>query len=361
MKILYAAGMSPEESSLYRLWALERLGHQVIPFNAFDYLPRNPLVRKVTHRLSIGPSIDRFNRDLLRIAGADKPGLLWADKLLTMRSQTLDRLRAMGIATVSYMIDNPFGPRRDPGWRLYMKNIPHYDLHVVQRDKNIADYTSRGARDVIKIQTAYEPTLHFPPPAGWSDADRDREVSFIGTPYDDRALTLGRLWRECGFSVAVSGSRKLWGRAMQSDVFKATFRAGELYCADYREAIWRSRINLSFLTHSNQDEFVHKSFEIAGCGGFLLAERSAGHLQRFKEDEEAVFFSSFDELAAKIRRYLPDEASRQRIAQSGNLRAARDGYHNDRQVGLILERIQSILSNRNSESHSANPALAGQP
>jgi spore maturation protein CgeB len=358
MKILYAAGMSPEESSLYRLWALERLGHQVIPFNTFDYLPRNPLIRKATHRLSIGPSIDRFNRDLLRVAADTKPDLFWADKLLTMRSQTLDRLRTMGIATVSYMIDNPFGPRRDPGWRLYMKNIPHYDLHVVQRDKNIADYTSRGARDVIKIQTAYEPTLHFPPPAGWSDADRDREVSFIGTPYDDRAQTLGRLWRECGFSVAVSGSERLWSRAMQPDVFKATFRTGELYCTDYREAIWRSRINLSFLTHSNQDEFVHKSFEIAGCGGFLLAERSEGHLQRFKEDEEAVFFSTFDELAAKIRRYLPDEASRQRIAHAGNLRAASAGYHNDRQVSLILDRI---LSNRNTATPSANPALAGEP
>ena len=67
-----------------------------------------------------------------------------------------------------------------------MKDIPFYDLHVVQRDANIADYKERGARDVIKIQTAYEPTIHFPPPAGWSDADRDREVSFIGTPYDQR-------------------------------------------------------------------------------------------------------------------------------------------------------------------------------
>ena len=358
MKILYAAGMSPEESSLYRLWALERLGHQVIPFNTFDYLSRNRLVRSATHRLSIGPSVDRLNRDLLRIAEADKPDLFWADKLLTMRSRTIDRLRSMGMATVSYMIDNPFGPRRDPGWRLYMKNIPHYDLHVVQRDKNIADYTSRGARDVIKIQTAYEPTLHFPPPATWSDADCDRDVSFIGTPYDNRAEVLGRLWRECGFSVAVSGSARLWDRAMQPDVFKATFRTGELYRTDYREAIWRSRINLSFLTHSNQDEFVHKSFEIAGCGGFLLAERSAGHLQRFKEDEEAVFFTTFDELVAKIRRYLPDEAARRRIAHAGNLRAVRDGYHNDRQVSLILERIQTIASHR---SLSANPALAARP
>jgi spore maturation protein CgeB len=360
MKILYAAGMSPEESSLYRLWALERLGHQVIPFNTFDYQPRNRLVRSATHRLSVGPSIDRLNRDLLRIAEADKPDLFWADKLLTMRSRTIDRLRAMGMATVSYMIDNPFGPRRDPGWRLYMKNIPHYDLHVVQRDKNILDYISRGARDVIKIQTAYEPTLHFPPPPGWSDADRDRGVSFVGTPYDKRGKTLSRLWRE-GLPVVVSGSAPHWARAMDPDAYKATFRTGEIFRDDYREAIWRSRINLSFLTHSNQDEFVHKSFEIAACGGFLLAERSAGHLQRFKEDEEAVFFSTFDELVEKIRRYLPDEAARQRIATAGNLRAARDGYHNDRQVGLIIERIQSIVSTRNAAKLSATPALAVRP
>jgi spore maturation protein CgeB len=361
MKILYAAGLLPKESSLYRLWALERLGHQVVPFNTFNYLPRNPLISKVAHRLSAGPSVNRLNSDLLRVAETEKPDLFWADKLLSMHPRTLDRLRAIGIATVSYMIDNPFGTRRDSGWRLYMKNIPQYDLHVVQRDKNILDYTMRGARDVIKIQTAYEPTLHFPPPPGWSDANRDRQVSFVGTPYDDRGQILGRLWRECGFPVVVSGGEQVWSRAMQPDIFKATFREGELYCDDYRKAIWRSRINLSFLTHSNQDEFVHKSFEIAGCGGFLLAERSPGHLQRFKEDEEAVFFSSFDELAAKIRLYLPDEAARQRIGTAGNLRAVRDGYHNDRQVGLIIERIQSILSTRKATSPSANPALAGRP
>src|SRR3982074_1554691 len=103
MKILYAAGLSPKESSLYRLWALERLGHHVVPFNTFDYLPRSPLVRKVAHRLSAGPSagpsVTRLNRDLLCIAEAEKPDLFWADKLLSMRPKTLDRMRAMGLAT----------------------------------------------------------------------------------------------------------------------------------------------------------------------------------------------------------------------------------------------------------------------
>jgi spore maturation protein CgeB len=222
-----------------------------------------------------------------------------------------------------------------------MKCIPHFDLHVVQRDKNIADYRERGARDVIKIQTAYEPTIHFPVEGEWSDADRDRGVSFIGTSYDDRPEFLTRLWRECGFPVVISGDR-MWRVRLDAEAAKELYTGGELYGKEYREAVWRSKINLSFITHSNQDEFVHKSFEIAGCGGFLLAERSEGHEARFVEDEEAVFFTGFDECAEKIRRYLPDEAARERIAKAGRARAVRDGYGNDAQMRKILERLQGV-------------------
>ena len=343
MKILYAGTLTQNDTALHRLWALERLGATVVPLPVGGYEAANPLLRKVLFRLSVGPGVDRLNADVLRMAETERPEIFWADKMLWIRPSTLKRLRAMGIATVSYMIDNPFGTRQDPGWRLYMKDIPFYDLHVVQRDKNVADYKARGARDVIKIQTAYEPTLNFPPPLDWSDKDCDREVSFIGTPYDDRAQTLTRLWKENGFAVTVSGNERQWRHALDAEAFAGIFRHGELYRDAYREGIWRSKINLSFLTHSNQDEFVHKSFEIAGSGGFLLAERSEGHMQRFAEDEEAVFFTGYEELVAKIKRYLPEEAARRRIAAAGRARAERDGYHNDRQMELILERVAATI------------------
>jgi hypothetical protein len=124
----------------------------------------------------------------------------------------------------------------------------------------------------------------------WSDKDRDREVSFIGTPYDQRGEFLTRLWKEFGIAVTVSGGL-VWKKSLTDEAATAIYRGhGELFKDAYREGIWKSKINLSFLTHSNQDEFVHKSFEIAACGGFLLAERSEGHMQRFVENEEAVFF-----------------------------------------------------------------------
>jgi len=347
LKILYAAGLSPNDSSQYRLWALERLGHKVVSLNAYEYEARNALARKVFFRMQAGPWVARLNRDILAMAEHENPDVFWADKLLSLQPKTLEKLRAMGIVSVSYMIDNAFGPRRDPGWRLYMRDIPYFDLHVVQRDKNIADYRERGARDVIKIQTAYEPTVHFPPSEGWGDKDRDRGVSFIGTSYDDRPEFLTRLWKEFGFPVVISGDSQ-WKKRLTPEAAAALYTNSELYLKEYREGVWRSKINLSFLTHSNQDEFVHKSFEIAACQGFLLAERSPGHAARFVEDEEAVFFTGFDECVEKIRKYLPDEAARERIAAAGRARAVRDGYGNDAQLGAIVERVRSILGARSA-------------
>ena len=189
------------------------------------------------------------------------------------------------------MIDNPFGTRQDPGWRLYMKDIPHYDLHVVQRDANIADYQARGARDVIKIQTAYEPTIHFPPPRMERCGSQSRSVVHRDAIRSIAQRLLDSAVEEC-LPVAISGNELAWKRALVAEAVCArSIREGELYGQQYREGIWRSKINLSFLTQCEQDEFAHKSFEIAACEGFLLAERSEGHLQRFGEDEEAVFFS----------------------------------------------------------------------
>jgi hypothetical protein len=339
MKILYVSELGPGSSARVRMLALERMGHRIVPVDTEAYALPTKYLQKISFLLSIGPNVGRLNRDILRLAEEHKPDILWADKVLQLRASTVMKCRGMGIQTLCYMIDNAFGPRRDSGWRLYKKAIPCFDLHCTQRDVSVADLRKRGARDVMKIQTAYDRVVHYPPPEDWSDANRDRGVSFIGSPYDDRAGFLSRL-SEAGLPVVISGFGRQWQRALTPENFTRMFREGELWDDAYREGIWRSKINLSFITHSNQDEFTHKSFEIAGCGGFLLVERSEGHSSRFVEDREAVFFSNVEECIEKIRRYLPDEAARARIAKAGHGRAERDGYHNDHQLGLILQRLQ---------------------
>ncbi len=58
---------------------------------------RQPLLRKVEHRLAAGPEVARLNRDLLALAAAERPDVLWCDKVLWMWPDTLAALRAMGV------------------------------------------------------------------------------------------------------------------------------------------------------------------------------------------------------------------------------------------------------------------------
>jgi spore maturation protein CgeB len=318
------------------------MGHDVTGLNCEEYYTKNKWWLKVTFRLVIGEDVERLNRDIIRLATEKSPNVFWADKVLSLRPSTLQTLKSMGITTLSYMIDNAFGPRKDPGWRLYKKTIPFFDLHCTQRDVSIVDLMRRGAKEVIKIQTAYDRTSHFPPPESWSDDNRDRDVSFIGTPYDDRADFLSKL-SDAGLPIVVSGPRGAWKKALTERHFDTMFQSGELWDDAYREAIWKSKINLSFVTKGNQDEYSHKAFEIAGCGGFLLVERSDGHAERFRDGQEAIFFSSVAECEEKIRLYLGQEQTRRRIAIAGRNRAERSGYHNDAQLQLILDKLDTLL------------------
>ncbi len=344
LRILYIAPMQYGWYGLYRQRSLERLGNTLVPIDIMQYEGRgNPIVARVRYRLQIGRTVTQMNEDVLRLAKEHRVDAVWFDKPLFVRAVTLRQLRAMGIATIDYMIDNPFGPRRDPGFRMYVRNIPEYDLHIQQRDVSVEAYLKRGARRVVKVQTAFEPSVHFPPPAGWSDRERTREVSFIGTSYDERPQFLTDLWRKYDLPVVISGPR-IWKRKLDRAALAALYpHEGELYDSAYREGVWKSKINLSFLTHGNQDEYAHKSFEIAACGGFLLAERSEGHSARFREDEEAVFFSTIEECAKKIRLYINDEAARDRIAAAGQRRAVTCGYDNDTQMRKVLDTVHELL------------------
>jgi len=97
LKVLYAAGLGPGDSSLYRKWALERLGHRLVPLNLYEYVDFKTLLGKITFRLAAGPSVNRLNRDLLSMAERERPDLVWTDKMLGMQPKTLEKLRLWGL------------------------------------------------------------------------------------------------------------------------------------------------------------------------------------------------------------------------------------------------------------------------
>jgi hypothetical protein len=337
-----------------RLGAFRRLGHDVEALG-FEYLwaQSSPLVHALWLRLLVGPAVDKINRVILRRAYSFAPQIVWFDKALPVRRSTVEGLRQAGIFTVHFNPDNPFGPRNDPGWRLFLKALPAYDLHIVPRPTSLEDYQRAGARRVELMEFGIDPVTHFPPPVELDDAERPIDVSFIGFPYDDRADFFSTLAERFGIPITIRGYKERWRRALPPERFARLWVEQDTWGDNYRRAIWQARINLCLITKSNCDVMAGRTFEVAACGGFILAERTSRHLQCFREDEEAVFFSSLDECAAKIRRWLPDAAGRARISAAAHVRTATSGYTYDARIASVLAGLDGAIAHRSLTPYSA--------
>ncbi len=338
-RILYVAALGAGNTSAYRGEALRRLGQEVVPFALEPWELRSRYGRALQFRFPVGPLVASVNRALLKQVQEQRPEVVWLDKPVHFTAGTIRAIKAAGCTVVCVNQDNPFGPREDGCWMQFFKIFRLFDLHCVFREADALRYQEWGLPSV-KLLFSYEPEQHFPPPEGWGDADRDRGVSYTGSPLEERPEFLRRLGEEFSLPLAVAGPR--WDRAWPEELRSKFVIGGMMKDAAYRESIWRSKVNLAFVTHRNEDDVAHKAIEIAACGQFLLAERTPGHQACFEEDKEAVFFSSAEECAEKARYYLSRPEERERIAAAARLRAKRSGYSNDAQLEKVLLRLDEM-------------------
>jgi spore maturation protein CgeB len=337
--ILYVSDLSFGGTDTYRLEALRRLGQQVTPFKVQEHLSQSRLVSKLRYHFPVGPFISDINRNLLKAVHEHKPEVVWFDKPLYFTPQTIHAIKATGAKTVCYNQDNPFGPRKDGIWLQFNRIYRLFDLHCLFRNADIPRYAGWNL-PFIKIQLSYDPAVHFPPPQGWNDSNRPRAVSFIGTPYDDRHTFLQTLAETYSLPVVISGYQ--WNKVYPPEILAKYVVSVGLKGSAYREGIWQSKINLSFVTQLNEEDVAHKTFEITACSAFLLALRTPGHQAAFVEDKEVVFFSSVEECAEKARYYLDHPEEREAIARRGRERAVASGYDNDTQLKRVLLKLDGI-------------------
>jgi spore maturation protein CgeB len=337
-RILYAGDLSPGGTCRHRFEAIQRLRQEVFPFDLQTYSSQNRALNWLSFRYPVGPLISRINRDLVRMVAEVRPGVVWFDKPISFTPETMHAIKKTGAQIVFYVQDSPFGPRNDGCWHQFLQVYRMADLHCLLRKADIPRYSQRGI-PWIKIMLCFDPEMHFPPQIAFGDKERDREISYIGHPYEQRPVFLLKLAREHQLPVYVNGNRDRWVQALPSEQLRHFALGGFLAGENYRTAIWKSKINLSFVTEDNEEDIALKAVEIAGCAGFLLAVRTPGHQAIFEEDREAVFFSSVEECAEKCRFYLNRPDLREIIALRGRDRAVRSGYDNDTQLARVLNRL----------------------
>ncbi len=342
MKILFVGNLNPVGRSYQRKRVLEDIGHDVM---AISWVPEGrtfwhkpSLVSRVLWKIGIPLDLTSTNKRILQEIGAIHYDIVWIEKGNTIWPRTLRSVKKLSPTTqiVSYTEDDMFA-LHNSSW-FYTWGLRHYDVVFTTKSYNCNqdELPALGAKRVVFVDKAYDRHAHRP--VELTEKDRQNfgaDVGFIGSYERDRAESMLFLAQN-DISVRVWGTR--WDRFPKSHP-NLIMEYKPLYGEDYANGLCATRINLCFLRKMNRDLQTDRTMEIPACGTFMLAERTNEHLRLFKEDKEAVYFSSNQELLKKVRYYLEHEDDRRAIALAGRQRCLSSCYsHHDR-----LEYMLSVL------------------
>lgn len=284
----------------------------------FNYETKPGVVRRVRERLRIPGDPADANRRLLQ-AVAEGIDILWIEAAKMIRAGTLRRAKAINprLMILWYSEDDMMNPRHRSVW--LDAALPLFDLWVTTKSFNAAnkELPARGARNVLFVNNSYDSVLHRPMEVGREEHQRlGAQISFVGTYEEPRAQSLLHLAHK-GFTVRV------WGNGWDGWVGRHKNLMVEnrpVYNDDYVRVICASGLNLGFLRKSNRDLQTCRSIEIPACAGFMAHERNDEITKLLRQDREAVYWSSDEELADICERWLADENRRKSVGLAGRAR-----------------------------------------
>jgi glycosyltransferase involved in cell wall biosynthesis len=328
--------------------ALSRHGAVVHRFS-WDRFLRGALGRMQEKWALPGASLPLLNRALLAAAVELQPDVVFVWRGTMIRRNTLERIRARtGALLVSYNNDDPFSWRHANiaayhrvMWRHYIRAIPDYDIHFVFRHLNVQELRDAGAREVHVLKPYYIPSLHRPLTLTPAEEARYRsQAVFVGHYEPDGREHLVRSLMDAGVAVKVFGS-PAWSRHLPGNP-----PVVPLDGLDYARALNAADIGLCFLSRLNRDSYTIRCFEIPACETVLLSTRTTDLQNMFREDVEAVYFSTPEELVVKARWLLADDERRQAIARAGRARLLRDGHSVDDRAAEWLGVVNAARARR---------------
>ena len=337
IRVLYIGSMALHSNSYGRFRALKELGHDVYPVD-IDKLIYHSVFSPLHHRVNIGPGIMKLNKAVRRAIQTFSPELIWVDNKPFVTASTIKFAREIlpDVKWINLVTDDPTG-RYKKAWRIFKSTASLYDMHFVQRTENIAELSAYGAKRVAYCFRSFDPGFHRPIILDVNEyAQYKTRVGFIGTYEGARESAIVHLINN-GIAVQVTGDG--WPKGKFWQLIKPYYTGPSVYGEEYIRRLNGMDIALHFLRHANRDGQDSRTFEIPACGVFMLAERSELHPQFFKEDEEAVFFGSDQELLERVKYYLADPVRRKVIAQNGFQRSLASDYSHRGRLTEVITKI----------------------
>ena len=294
-----------------------------------------------------GPVMLRLNHTIIVAVKAQQPDLVLFWRSTHVLPKTIKQLASIGVHTASYNNDDPFGPKAHGNvpwhhhflWHWYIKCLPFFDYNFFYRKINCIEAKAHGARHAEILLPYFMPWQDYP--AQFTAAEQQRyetDVVFVGHHESDGREKSIRALVSAGIRVKLWGGH-YWSRAVLGDLYDQLAPIMSAEGDAYGKALCGAKVCLCFLSKLNRDTYTRRCFEIPACGKVMLAERTDDLMQFFKEDEEACFFSSTEELVRKAKWLINNPDIRERIAKAGLRRVWSDGHDVTSRARDFLEKI----------------------
>ncbi|PWT74382.1 MAG: hypothetical protein C5B60_06750 [Chloroflexi bacterium] len=316
---------------------LQRLGCEIVPFDTTRWVSGGKrLSRFLAHRLNSGHSVVSMNR-ALQLFGSSLNSIshIWIDKGRWIYPDTLfDLKRSTSATLVHYTPDPQLLLHRS---RHFNVCIPLYDLLVTTKSYEMKRYKALGAKSILLVLQGYDDRFYPVIPTPVTKAELESDICFIG--HCERHYA-----RRLRVTESIGKRLKIWGPGWKRYSFFNSWAHGHvagdgIWGKHYPLALASSKIGLGLLSKRVPETTTTRSFEIPAMGLFLLAERTAEHLELFQEGVEAEFFSNDEELRDKIIYYIGNDSAREKISHAGYKRCLASGYQSQKQLRKVLKQI----------------------
>lgn len=291
---------------------------------------------KFQNKYLVGPAISRLNSDLLSLVKKSRPDLVFIYRGTHIRPATIEKIKAAGSVVFGYNNDDPFSDKYQKYvWRHFIASIKLYDHLFIYRQKNAADLEKIGYDKFSQLRSYYIKENNFFIESVIPNK-YTADVLFAGHFEDDGRDKSIKMLLDDQINIKLYG-----GESWQASKYYGLFTQqlgpiDNLNKEEYNLAINSAAISLVFLSKRNNDSYTRRCFEIPAAKGFMLSEYTEDLNSLFKEDEEAAYFRTPEELLQKARYYLAHPEERKKIAAAGYERLMRDGHE-------VSDRIKEII------------------
>ncbi len=324
--------------------ALSRKGEYIDVVDEYYYLSfhASDIKIKVLQKLIRPLQVKEFNKAITDAINLFKPDVLFIYKGAFVVPQTLHYAKKKNCRLVLFYPDVSMTAHGG-----YLpQDIPLYELVFTTKTFGIRDLKDTfGVSNTIFIPHGFDPDIHRM--LNISEKDKQTfgcDVSFIGT-YSPKKEQLLAVVRKAIPDINLKIWGNQWSRSSEpvlKDCIQHTAVSGDMYAI----AIQCSKINLGILSEkvsgaSSGDLITSRTFHIPGSAGFLLHEKNEESVDYFMQDAEAGFFDGEEDLVAQVKKYLADDALRERVRMAGYQRALKD-HSLDARAAVVIDHLKQM-------------------